>query len=198
MIALRRSIGVPITITETALAFLRIEALASADNRETGGILLGHDPWTDHRGSTPGSLIRHAGDPGPAAVRRPAFFRRDYPHTQQLALDAFKLDQSVWIGEWHTHPRGPRHPSRTDDRIYRRHLADPALNLERFVALIVTPTLTWSDGRPRRNWQHVRCTAWIVDSRQSTRVRLEVIDDQRADHHGSAGSSEPHAIGESS
>ena len=131
------------------MAFLRSQALASTDGRETGGILLGYDPWTGNGRSTAAPLIRHTGDPGPGAIRRPAFFRRDYPHTQQLALAAFNQDRSVWIGEWHTHPRGPRHPSRADGRIYRRHLADRALNLERFVALIVTPTLVWNDYRPR-------------------------------------------------
>lgn len=198
MITTCRSTDTPITIMQTALATLRAEASVSADGRETGGILLGHDPWTGCEGSAPGPLIRHTGDPGPDAVRRPTFFRRDYAHAQQLALDAFSQDRSEWVGEWHTHPRGPRHPSRADDRIYHRHIADSALNLDRFAALIVTPTLAWIDGRPRRSWRRIRCTAWIVDSRLSHRVRLVVVDGTKDGHRRPTGTLDPYAIGDSS
>lgn len=146
------------------------EAAASADGQETGGILLGADPAPMPQGTSPphGVWLRHCGGPGPAAVRRPAYFRRDYPHAQQLALDAFDADASQWVGEWHTHPRGGRRPSPSDRAIYRRHLADPALGLDRFTALIVTPRFGLRDGVVGWHWHHPHVTAWTVTLRWTT------------------------------
>lgn len=146
-------------VSSTALSTIRDEAARSADGRETGGILLGRESHQRARSEIELTVL-HAAGPGPQAVRQMRFFRRDYVHAQQAALDAFALDGSVWVGEWHTHPDGQWRLSQLDVAAYLRHLADPALNLERFLAIVVTPGPSWR-GTGRR-WANVRLTAWLV------------------------------------
>jgi integrative and conjugative element protein (TIGR02256 family) len=116
------------TITDVALTSIAREALRSADGLETGGILLGDD-------GTDGIGIRHAGGPGPNATRGERTFLRDLDHARRLADSAW-LDRSQWIGEWHTHPTGGLSPSEVDLHSYMRHLHDPELGFDRFVAII--------------------------------------------------------------
>lgn len=165
-----------VLIDRSALDDISCEAAASADGKETGGILFGADPATMPQGISPAQdvWVRHAGGPGPAAVRQAAYFRRDYAYAQQLALDAFDKDGSQWVGEWHTHPRGGRRPSRSDRAIYRRHLADPALGLDRFTALIVTPRFGLCDRLVGGRWHDPHITAWTVTLRGTTRSPLLV------------------------
>lgn len=100
------------------------------DGRETGGILLGRvDNDIAH--------VRHAGTPGQAAVREPAYFLRDLAHAQDLAATAFARDGSVWVGEWHTHPRTDATPSRLDVQTYQTLLADPGLQFDVVLAIIL-------------------------------------------------------------
>lgn len=124
------------------------EAPASADGRETGGILLGQDLGRR-------LVVTVAGDPGPMADRRPDGFVRDLDHARRLGDAAYERDGSVWIGEWHTHPGGPVTPSPTDMKTYDRLLADPDLGFERVLSLIVTPC-------PVHGWEETSVTAWIV------------------------------------
>lgn len=116
-------------ITDAALASIASEALRSIDGLETGGILLGADVADEID-------IRHAGDPGPNASRSERTFLRDLDHARCLADSAWLEDRSQWIGEWHTHPTGGLSPSAVDLRSYMRHLQDPELGFERFVAII--------------------------------------------------------------
>ena len=111
------------------------------DGKETGGIVL----------ETTGTefIVSVAGDPGPNAFRTPSRFKRVLEHAEALADTAYDHDGSIWIGEWHTHPRGPAHPSPLDLSTYRSHLADPSLGFNRFLTLIVLPChdhagSTWS------------------------------------------------------
>jgi len=124
------------------------QAKASADGTETGGILLGHD-----RGEA--LVVTVAGDPGPNSQRTPSRFQRDLAHAQALADQAHDRDGSVWIGEWHTHPRGPVEPSELDCRTYASHLADASLGFDRFLSLIVLPCCD-------HGWEHVTVTAWVM------------------------------------
>src|SRR5689334_3712677 len=94
--------------TRLALEIIRQICDAAQDGFETGGILLGHH-HDDGR-----LVVTTAGDPGPQAVRRRASFRRDQAHGQALADAAWSHDRSVWLGDWHTHPRGPVQPSTVD------------------------------------------------------------------------------------
>lgn len=111
-------------------SFIASEAARSGDGLETGGILLGTDDFE-------GITIRHAGGPGPEALREPRRFLRDLAHAQHLAELYWREDQSQWIGEWHTHPSGDLNPSRYDLESYGRHLHDRELGFSRFIAMIV-------------------------------------------------------------
>lgn len=117
-------------LTDAAGSVIANESLRSADGLETGGILLG---------TSSANLIevRHAGDPGPNAKRGTHTFHRDLQHAQHLADTAWAEDHSLWIGEWHTHPSGDLAPSALDLDSYLRHLHDPDLNFDHFVAMIV-------------------------------------------------------------
>jgi integrative and conjugative element protein (TIGR02256 family) len=123
-----------VLMTRSALRELARHAAASADGRETGGIVLGRD------GGLGGDLhVLHCGDPGPAAVRHRSRFSRDVAHAQRLADAAAATDGSAWIGEWHTHLVDLPAPSDADLHTYRRLLDDPDTQLSRLLALIVLP-----------------------------------------------------------
>jgi integrative and conjugative element protein (TIGR02256 family) len=127
-----------VVISSRAAVTITDDAAQSTDGKETGGLLLGH--------IEPDGIaqVRYAGGPGPAAVRGPAFFLRDLHHAQRVAADAFARDGSMWIGEWHTHPRAAPAPSEQDLRTYLGFLDDPELSLDAFVAIILTtPTVVW-------------------------------------------------------
>jgi len=61
---------------------------------------------------------------------------RDLDHARHLADSAWLEDRRQWIGEWHTHPTGTLSPSEVDLQSYMRHLRDPDLGFDRFVAII--------------------------------------------------------------
>jgi integrative and conjugative element protein (TIGR02256 family) len=140
-------------IAAAALASIAELAPASADDLETGGILLGYD--ADELGT---ALVMEAGDPGPHAERRRDFFRRDLAHAQWLADVAYERSCSRWIGEWHTHPQGALSPSWKDLRTYRRFLRDRELQFAVFVSLIVGPGET--------GWERPRLAAWLIELRR--------------------------------
>lgn len=141
-----------IHISPRALAVITAETKARFGPEETGGILLGHD--LGHQ-----ILITAAGDPGPGAIHTPTRFRRDLAHAGKLADAAYEHDRSVWVGDWHTHPRGPTRPSRYDLRTYRSFLDDPELDFDRFLTLIVKPQppdppslMAWLASLRHRRW----------------------------------------------
>lgn len=124
-----------VLLARSALDTIRCEANAATDGNETGGILLGYDHSAD------GMEIRHAGGPGPRAIRASHRFTRDTHHAQQLADKAWSQDRSIWLGEWHTHPNGEPQPSDLDLSSYLAMLDDPDLSFHAFLAVIVTPTI---------------------------------------------------------
>lgn len=130
-----------------------MHAAASADGRETGGVLLGYEE--SNLGAT---LVMEAGDPGPKAERRRDFFQRDLAHAQRLADEALARSGARWIGEWHTHPGGALAPSRTDLRTYRSFLRDPELGFSSFLAVIV---VAGEDG-----WLRPKAAAWLIEPRR--------------------------------
>lgn len=162
-----------IELSEAAVAVILGEARRSHDGRETGGIVLGHDhPEGD-------VLVTVAGDPGPRATRRPVWFRRDLSHAQELADAAYEADGSVWIGEWHTHLKGPPTPSRYDLRIYRSLLQDAELSFERLISLIVTaPSGDWSQTEIH-GWVVTREEKWSARRLVVTAVDVRSLDNQR-------------------
>jgi integrative and conjugative element protein (TIGR02256 family) len=124
---------------ESAAATILGEAVRSRDGYETGGILLGR---LDADGT---AEIRHAGDPGPVAVRRSNFFLRDLDHAQRLAERAFTRDGSVWVGDWHTHIAAAPVPSDRDLDTCARLLADPDLQFDAVVSIIVAGQGDWTE-----------------------------------------------------
>jgi integrative and conjugative element protein (TIGR02256 family) len=136
-----------VVMTPSAIQAIEHEAQASVDGTETGGILLG----TSDRDIL---IIRHAGGPGPSAIRRRDFFQRDLEHAQRLGDQAFDADRSIWIGDWHTHLHAPPVPSARDLATYRRLLADPELEFERFVAVILS---SFENG-----WTRPTMAVWLV------------------------------------
>jgi integrative and conjugative element protein (TIGR02256 family) len=140
-----------VTVTDTACASMNRYATASADGRETGGILLGRH----HARPRPVLDVVHAAGPGPRAVRRPDFFRRDVRHAQSVADLVHQTDTSVWIGDWHTHPGGPARPSDTDLASYRALLMDSELGFEVFLTIIVT-------ADPAAGWTRPLATGWLI------------------------------------
>lgn len=172
--------GTRVQISRTALQFIRATATLSDDGREVGGILLGTDSPSSSWLYSDIATIRHAGGPGPAAVRERSSFRRDLAHSQQVALEAFERDGSEWIGEWHTHPIGPARPSAVDIRSYRRHLADEALGLDRFVSLILTPERRIVRGRPITSWDRIRVGAFVVRRISVDHVSMNELSDTQA------------------
>lgn len=131
-----------VDIRPDAAARIAELALASADGTETGGILLGHGP--DANGVI---VVEGVGDTGPKADRRPDFFLRDLAHAQGLAADAWERDKAIWVGEWHTHPKGPIQPSPRDLNTYVALMTDAALEFKVFVSIIVIPDPDWTTPR---------------------------------------------------
>jgi integrative and conjugative element protein (TIGR02256 family) len=158
-----------IRLVARAAETIATEAPASMDGSETGGILLGHD-----RGET--ITVTRAGDPGPLADRRPDGFLRDLAHSRRLADEAYDEDESVWVGEWHTHPAGTGVPSRMDEETYGRLLADPELGFTRLASIIVFPC-------PEHGWSELVLAAWTADAAGIHDARLEVVEptDHEAD-----------------
>ena len=148
-------------MTQEVWRVIAREATRSRDGLETGGILLGSDDFND-------IVIRHAGGPGPNARREPDRFLRDLAYAQRLAEIAWKEDQSQWIGEWHTHPSGDLAPSSYDLDAYSRHLRDPELGFNRFIAVIVGVTLT----------REATSVVWIVDQESARPVPVTLAKDQ--------------------
>ena len=135
-----------ISITAAARGAIAREAWQSSKGLETGGILLGTDISEQ-------ITIRHAGGLGPNARRGPRTFLRDLDHVRQLAGVAWRRDQSQWIGEWYTHLSAELIPSALDLASYLRHLYDPELCLERFVALLVGLDIH----------RGITVVAWLID-----------------------------------
>jgi integrative and conjugative element protein (TIGR02256 family) len=141
-----------ITLTRAAANTIAAEAPVSADGKETGGILLGHDRSNV---ATTAVHVTTAGDPGPNADRRGDRFLRDLRHARTLADDAYASDRSVWIGEWHTHPSGSLAPSTIDLETYERLLRNPELNFQWIASLIVVPCYV-------HGWTEPTIAAWIA------------------------------------
>src|SRR5689334_17196890 len=116
-----------VVFTSHAAIMIAELARAASDGLETGGILLGVD-----QGLAGPIVVRHCGDPGPAAIRRRDYFRRDVAHARVLATDA-ATDGSAWIGEWHTHGVAMPDPSSRDLRTYQKLLDDPELAFARIL-----------------------------------------------------------------
>ena len=145
-----------VSIAGSALRAIADEAIRSFDGKETGGVLLGFEGDCLE--------VRHAGGPGPGAMRQVDRFLRDLQHAQDLARAAWEEDRSQWIGEWHTHLDGSLEPSAADIHSYLQHLRDPELQMDKFLAIIVSVV-----------GEELRIAAWIVLPGTAYLVPLDVV-----------------------
>jgi integrative and conjugative element protein (TIGR02256 family) len=148
-----------IWLPRRALVAILAEAQASADGRETGGILAGFEIDT-------GLVVNAAGPPGENAIRRRDFFLRDLETAEQLLVREFDDHGAVWIGDWHTHTIGDGRPSSTDATSYMRLLNDPELQFSTFLSLIVTSR----SGR----FTDIEITPWLAATRGIRRGQIEL------------------------
>lgn len=155
-----------IRLAPRAIDVIVTEAPKTADGREIGGILLGHDHGEQLEVTT-------AGGPGPDAIRETRRFLRDLAYSRALADRAYRRDGSVWIGEWHTHPDGCSEPSTIDLATYARHISNPKLGFARFLTIIGVPCAA-------HGWSEVILVPWIVDG--STAVLTAFDHHGRSDH----------------
>lgn len=146
---------VSVVVSAVAAAAIREETARAPREHETGGLLLGRRSGDD-------LLVTGAGDPGPNSEHGPRRFRRDLVHAQQLATEVWTRDGSEWIGEWHTHPRGPLHPSPFDVAVYRTFLDDPELGFTHVLAVIVSP-------------EPFSMTTWLVRAEEHATVVTTVL-----------------------
>lgn len=145
-----------VTIATPAWNTIQREIHSATDGLETGGILLGHHQSNHIRTTV-------AGDPGPHARREPTRFLRDLDHARKLAASAWEIDQSQWIGEWHTHPDSDPSPSPLDLESYARHVADPDLQFTHFLSLIIGTI----DGQ-------TAAALWVVTGDAATLTRFTI------------------------
>jgi integrative and conjugative element protein (TIGR02256 family) len=133
----------------------------SSDGLETGGILLGTD-----EGLAGPIVVRQCGGPGPAAVRRRSYFRRDLAHAAALAADA-EANGSAWIGEWHTHSIAMPEPSARDLLTYQTLLDDPQLAFARILSVVVL-------ADPDSGWQVPQLHAWSFTGTVLRRLPIDI------------------------
>ncbi|MFE9748313.1 Mov34/MPN/PAD-1 family protein [Saccharothrix saharensis] len=149
-----------IVLTPDSARTVQHTAAEADDGAETGGILLGR---VDRDGS---AHVRHAGTPGPAAIRAPDYFLRDLAHARLLADAAFRADGSIWIGEWHTHLRSDAVPSPLDVHTYLTLLSDPVLAFDVVIAIVVGPLFPTSTAA-------TRATGWACTAAGLAAVPIE-------------------------
>lgn len=145
---------------QAADAISSLAAMAS-DGLETGGILLGTDD-----GLAGPIVVRQCGGPGPAAIRRRSYFRRDLAHAAALAADA-EADGSAWIGEWHTHNIEMPEPSARDLRTYQALLDDPELAFARILSVVVL-------ADPDSGWLVPQVHAWSFTGTVLRRLAIDI------------------------
>ena len=106
--------------------------------RETGGILMGY--WV----SRDEVVLTHATGPGPHACRKRRSLEMDgdYCQGQLEIVYASSAGALTFLGDWHTHPVGPLHPSQRDRSTLRDIGADPNYRTEAPLMIIYGPT--WS------------------------------------------------------
>jgi integrative and conjugative element protein (TIGR02256 family) len=161
-----------VLLTRQAADAIAEYAAAASDGLETGGILLGAD-----EGLSAPIVVRHCGGPGPAAVRRRNFFRRDLAYATALAAGAAASDGSAWIGEWHTHPLDMPEPSGRDLLTYQALLDDPELAFARILSVVVL-------ADPDRDWQAPTLHAWSFTGTVLRRLSIKIAESAREERDG--------------
>jgi integrative and conjugative element protein (TIGR02256 family) len=100
---------IKVTICQKALTFMQ-DLIKQDPKVETGGVMAG---IIDEAGNT---IVTHASDPGPKAVKSTTKFEKDVEYCQTFLDDIYieSNQKTVYVGEWHSHPSINNHPSGTD------------------------------------------------------------------------------------
>lgn len=126
---MRSRVGRLLRLSVNAEHAIRVMSAEGDTRLETGGALFGFDDGTQ-------VAVTAVCGPGPKAIRAPQYFLRDLAHTRVAAKELHASSGAQWIGEWHTHPRGPNGPSDRDLHTYASHLFDSELGFEAFLSII--------------------------------------------------------------
>jgi integrative and conjugative element protein (TIGR02256 family) len=99
---------------------------------ETGGMLLG---WRQERAIVVTAQV----EAGPGALRGPRSFTPDGDWQQRRLEEAYEQSgRSVtYLGDWHSHPRGSRHPSPKDRETAAAVAAEPLARASMPVTMIL-------------------------------------------------------------
>jgi integrative and conjugative element protein (TIGR02256 family) len=138
-----------ISVPESILSLMVLEANDRFPS-ETGGILLGR--WVEAERA----IITQIIGPGPHAKHRRASFEPDYEFQEaEIAKAHASADLGCeYLGDWHSHPRGPLSPSSTDMRVLHKIASYPAARCK-------DPTMCIISGGP-----YWAASAWrLVDGR---------------------------------
>ena len=114
-----------------------------ADNRfplETGGVLLGR--WVE----TQGAIVTQMIGPGPRAKHSRTSFEPDYEFQEaEIAKAHASLGLGYeYLGDWHSHPRGPLSPSGRDVRVLHKIASHPAARCETPIMCIISGGPDWA------------------------------------------------------
>lgn len=133
---------------------------ACTAQRERGGVLIG-----SYRG--PHIEVTDCTEPGSKDLARLSSFTRVDEHHQLAATNAWRRSNNTatYVGEWHSHPSGPPHPSGLDRKTWKT-----------VVARLSTPCL----------FVIVSPTGWQVFRILGVKPRADVVSLTRVEH-GAAG-----------
>ncbi len=114
--------GVRVWVRRHAVDLAVREAEDWAPSAESGGLVLGY--WTGPREA----VVTHLTMPGSDAIHQRDRFVPDYEHDAARAIEIFASTDhgSVYLGDWHSHPRSNGDLSHRD----RKTLANIALSVE--------------------------------------------------------------------
>lgn len=99
--------------------------------RETGGSLFGYEAGSD-------TVVVHALPPGPRAQHKRT---RLIPHHADVQADINRVFEESsgalsYLGDWHSHPRGPAEPSQVDTENAAKMAVERATEVPRPLVLI--------------------------------------------------------------
>lgn len=103
-----------------------------ADQRETGGILVGH--YSQARDQ---AVVTSLPDPPADSTSGPTWFRRGVRGLSRLLEMTWKKDGHFYLGEWHYHPGASSEPSSRDNAQMSSIARDPAYACPEPVLLVV-------------------------------------------------------------
>jgi integrative and conjugative element protein (TIGR02256 family) len=102
-------------IHHSALTLIKREILNTANNYETGGVLLGYI-------SDSNAVITHASSPGPNAIQKRQSIEIDTEYCQNFINQVFESSDGrySYLGDWHSHTKNSLLYSQIDQReLYR-------------------------------------------------------------------------------